>query len=163
MDHIVYISVGSNMGNRLENCKFGIAELVRNGKSVLMDLSRFYVTEPVDYQDQDWFVNAVFKIKTDLVPSVLFEKIRRIQQNAGRPEDAIRFGPRILDMDILFYDDGLMNTKELIIPHPRMHKRRFVLKPICDIAPDMVHPMLKKSMKHLLDQLDEHSQKVFPY
>ena len=151
------------MGNRLENCKFGIYELVKDGRSVLMDLSRFYVTEPVDYQDQDWFVNAVFKIKTDLEPSILFEEIRRIQKNAGRPEDAIRFGPRILDMDILFYDDRLINTKELVIPHPRMHKRRFVLTPICDIEPDMVHPTLKKSMKHLLDRLDEHIQKVFAY
>jgi 7,8-dihydro-6-hydroxymethylpterin-pyrophosphokinase len=66
-------------------------------------------------------------------------------------------------MDILFYNDRLINTKELVIPHPRMHKRRFVLTPICDIAPDMVHPTLKKSMKHLLDRLDEHSQKVFAY
>ena len=162
-NHIVYISTGSNIGNKLLNCESGIAALIRSGESVLRERSRFYMTDPVDYKDQDWFVNSVVKIETGLDPFQLLIQLKSIQHAAGRSNDTVRFGPRILDLDIIFYDDITICLPELEIPHPRMHKRRFVLKPMCDIDPEIIHPVLKKDMQYLLDHLDDHEQRVVPY
>jgi 2-amino-4-hydroxy-6-hydroxymethyldihydropteridine diphosphokinase len=153
--HIAYISVGSNIGNRLENCKNSLTSLTESKISIIRSRSSFYMTEPVDYINQDWFVNLVIKIETRLDPFRLLDKLMLIQSNAGRNYDVESFGPRILDLDIIMYDDFVINSPELIIPHPRMHKRRFVLKPICDIDPHIVHPVLKKDMQYLLDSLDD--------
>ncbi|MBU4344480.1 MAG: 2-amino-4-hydroxy-6-hydroxymethyldihydropteridine diphosphokinase [Desulfobacteraceae bacterium] len=153
--HIAYISAGSNIGNRLENCKNSLTSLAESKISIIRSRSSFYITEPVDYINQDWFVNLVVKIETKLDPFRLLDKLKSIQSNAGRDHDAVRFSPRILDLDIIMYDDFVINSPELIIPHPRMHKRRFVLKPICDIDPHIVHPVLKKDMQYLLDRLDD--------
>jgi len=161
--HTAYISVGSNLGNKLENCKNGIAALTGFGGCIIRDRSRFYKTEPVDYKDQDWFVNAVVKIETVHDPFELLKQILLIQHNAGRNHDAIRFGPRILDLDIILYDDRVINSSRLIIPHPRMHKRRFVLKPLCDIGIKIIHPVLKKNMHYLLDSLNDNEQRIIPY
>ncbi|MEW5910383.1 MAG: 2-amino-4-hydroxy-6-hydroxymethyldihydropteridine diphosphokinase [Thermodesulfobacteriota bacterium] len=162
MEHIAYISVGSNMGDRLENCRFGIEELTHSGYSEIMAVSPFYMTEPVDFKDQEWFINAAFKIRTRHDPDDLFGEIRRIQLRAGRKQNTVRFGPRMLDLDILFFDDSIIDSEELVIPHPRMHQRRFVLKPICDIDEAFIHPVLKKTMRQLLDELGKDSQKVVP-
>ncbi len=161
--HIVYVSVGSNMGNRIKNCRVGIANFITAANLTLLDQSLFYATEPVDYEDQDWFINAVIKIVTDLDPLQLLQVIKTIQQTAGRVKDSIRFGPRVLDLDVLLYDNIAVSMPEIEIPHPRMHKRRFVLRPICDIDPTIIHPMLKKSMQFLLDQLDDNTQRVLEY
>lgn len=158
--HIAYISIGSNIGNKLENCKNSIDSLAELKTSIISSRSSFYITEPVDYINQDWFVNLVVKIETRLDPFQLLDKLKSIQSNAGRNHNAERFGPRILDLDIIMYDDLIINSSELIIPHPRMHKRRFVLKPICDIDPHIVHPVLKKDMQCLLDSLDDDGQMV---
>lgn len=158
--HIAYISIGSNIGHKLENCKNSLTSLAESKTSVIKSRSPFYMTEPVDYINQDWFVNLVVKIETRLDPFRLLDKLKSIQSNAGRNHNAERFGPRILDLDIIMYDDFVINSPELIIPHPRMHKRRFVLKPICDIAPHIVHPVLKKDMQCLLDSLDDDGQMV---
>ena len=91
------------------------------------------------------------RLKPHLDPFELLKKLKSIEPDAGRVDDPIRFGPRILDLDIILYDDLVTNCSELIIPHPRMHKRRFVLRPICDIDPEIVHPVLKKEMQDLLD------------
>lgn len=155
MSHVAYISIGSNIGNRLENCKNSIASLAESKTSIIRSRSSFYITEAVDYIKQDWFVNLVVKIETGLDPFRLLDKLKSIQSNAGRDHDAVRFGPRILDLDIIMYDDFVINSPELIIPHPRMHKRRFVLKPVCDIDPHIVHPVLKRDMQYLLDRLDD--------
>ncbi len=156
----VFLSVGSNLGDRLENCKRGIAGLFEYGTTALTGQSPFYMTEPVDYTDQDWFVNAVVRIRTDLSPNALLEALLTIQRRAGRIRDPVRFGPRILDLDILLYGSRVIRTGELIVPHPRMHERRFVLQPMCDIDPNVIHPVLKKRMRDLLDALDEGSQKI---
>jgi 2-amino-4-hydroxy-6-hydroxymethyldihydropteridine diphosphokinase len=158
--HRVYISVGSNLGNKLDNCQKGIAALTRSVSTKLKAISRFYKTEPVDYLDQDWFINAVIKIETTLDPFQVLDRLKTIEKNAGRTQKAIRFGPRILDLDIIFFDDRVMNADRLVIPHPRMHVRRFVLKPICDIDPTIVHPILKKDMQYLLGQLDDKTQRI---
>lgn len=161
--HTVYIGAGSNIGDKLLNCKKGIADLTRSRNTVLKDWSRFYKTEPVDYKDQEWFVNLVVKIETRLDPFQLLDELKSIERDTGRVNDPIRFGPRILDLDILLYDNWVKNSSRLVIPHPRMHKRRFVLQPICDIDPEIVHPVLKKDMQYLLDILDENEQKVVEY
>ncbi len=161
--HIAYISGGSNIGNRLLNCKNGIAALTRSGVCVLKDQSRFYKTEPVGYKDQNWFVNFVVKIETVLDPFQLLNELKSIERDAGRTYDHIRFGPRILDLDIIMYDNIVIDSSKLLVPHPRMHKRRFVLRPVCDIDPKIVHPVLKKDMKQLLDSLDNRKQRIVSY
>jgi len=161
--HTAYISAGSNIGNKLVNCQNGIAALPASGITTIKGQSAFYMTEPVDYKDQDWFVNAMVKIETTLDPYQLLAKLRSIELDAGRSYDTVKFGPRILDLDIIFYDDRVSNSSELVVPHPRMHKRRFVLKPICDIDPSFVHPVLNKDMQYLLDSLGDKGQKVLRY
>ena len=158
--HGALVSVGSNMGDKLLNCRKGIDALTATGNCELIKRSRFYQTEPVDFKDQSWFVNGVFQIRTDLSPWKLFEEIKRIERDAGRKSQIIRYGPRILDLDILLYDDQVIETEALTIPHPRMHKRRFVLKPVCDIDPNINHPVFKRTMGQLLEDLDKTSQEV---
>ena len=161
--HIAYISVGSNMGDRLQNCRQGITALTRAGGSRIVAQSRIYMTEPVDYEDQDWFINMAVKLETANDPFELLDTIKSIQRAAGRIQDVIRFGPRVLDLDILFFDDLVIDSGRLVVPHPRMHQRRFVLKPICDIDPTIVHPVLKKDMQSLLNGLGQDEQKVIEY
>jgi 2-amino-4-hydroxy-6-hydroxymethyldihydropteridine diphosphokinase len=158
--HIAYIGAGSNIGDKRLNCQKGIDILAKSDNSVLKGQSRFYQTEPVDYKDQDWFINVVVKIETTLDPFALLNELKSIERDVGREDGTIRYGPRILDLDILMYDDLITNSNGLVVPHPRMHKRRFVLKPICDIAPRIVHPVLKKDMQYLLDLLDEKEQRI---
>jgi len=158
--HTAFISVGSNIGDKLLNCRKGIAALTAGGRSVLKSRSHFYRTEPVDYDDQDWFVNAVVEIETRSEPAVLFRELKQVEKDFGRKKDAIRFGPRILDLDILLYDRLILASAELIIPHPRMHQRRFVLQPMCDIDPHVAHPVLQKDMQSLRDALVEHEQRI---
>ena len=161
--HTAYICAGSNIGDKQLNCKNGIDALTMDSACVLKGQSAYYKTAPVDYRDQDWFVNVVFKIETTLDPLQLLAHLKSIEQEAGRLADTVRFGPRILDLDIIFYDDLVMHTPRLVIPHPRMHKRRFVLKPICDIDPEAFHPIFKKSVQQLLDLLGEDGQMVVVY
>ncbi|MGD2186357.1 MAG: 2-amino-4-hydroxy-6-hydroxymethyldihydropteridine diphosphokinase [Desulfobacterales bacterium] len=161
--HIAYISAGSNMEDRLQNCRKGIESLTTSGNSRILTQSRIYKTEPVDYEDQDWFINMMIKLETAYDPFQLLDRIEDIQRAAGRWHDPIRFGPRILDLDIILYDDRIIDAERLVVPHPRMHKRRFVLKPICDIDPSIVHPVLKQEMHFLLKQLGDENQKVFEY
>ena len=160
--HTAFISVGSNLGEKLENCNTGISALDNSVTGRVIALSPFYKTEPVDYIAQDWFVNAAFKLETTLEPLQLLDELKKIQRQAGRGKDPVRFGPRILDLDIIFYDELVIESEELIIPHPRMHKRRFVLKPICDIDPTFVHPILNKDIRFLLSKLESGTQQIEP-
>jgi 2-amino-4-hydroxy-6-hydroxymethyldihydropteridine diphosphokinase len=161
--HEVLISIGSNIGDKRLNCQNGLLALEASEMSKIKDVSKFYRTAPVDYIEQDWFINAAVKIVTCLDPFQLLKELQSIQERAGRKKDTVRFGPRILDLDIIFYDDLILKADELHIPHPRMHKRRFVLKPICDIAPTFIHPEIKKDMEYLLHKLDDDKQGVVLY
>ena len=161
--HTAFICVGSNLGNKLQNCRRGVAELSRSETSRLTDQSPVYQTEPVDYKDQDWFINYVVKIETILEPLFLLDQLTVIEHQAGRTRDAVRFGPRFLDLDIIFYDEMVMNHPRLVIPHPRMHKRRFVLKPVCDIDPNINHPVLDCTVQSLLEDIDETGQRLTEY
>ena len=160
--HTAYISVGSNIGNKLENCRRGIRQLGRDDVWLKAE-SRTYQTEPVDYTDQDWFINLVVKVETLLDPHRLLQRLQSIQRKGGRLQDSIRFGPRVLDLDIIFYDEKVINSTQLVIPHPRMHKRRFVLQPLCDIDPAIIHPVLKTDVRTLLNCLDENEQRIIEY
>jgi len=161
--HIAYLSVGSNMGDKRSNCLRGVADLIDSGAVTLMARSPFYKTEPVDYRDQDWFVNAVVKIKTGDSPHALLNLLKEIEKNNGRAKSPRRFGPRALDLDILMCDDLVVKSPGLTLPHPRMHQRRFVLQPMCDIDPSVVHPLLKKNMRYLLDRIPVKGQRVILY
>jgi 2-amino-4-hydroxy-6-hydroxymethyldihydropteridine diphosphokinase len=155
-----YISIGSNLGDKLLNCRNAMTALESSGTGKILACSRFYATEPVDYADQAWFINAAVKIATPHSPHALLRRLVAIQQAAGRKADTVRFGPRILDLDIVFYEDLVIEDQELQIPHPRMHKRRFVLQPVCDIDPKIVHPVLHQNVQSLLDQLGEEGQRI---
>ncbi len=157
---VSFISVGSNIGEKLENCRKGIAEIKNLDQTTLLGQSGFYRTSPVDYMDQDWFVNAAVKIRTRMSPIALLHALQKIQKKIGRKKGGIRFGPRILDLDIIFYDLLIMDTKKLVLPHPRMHKRAFVLKPICDIDQKVIHPVLQMDVKTLLDGLNDNDQEI---
>ena len=158
-----YISVGSNLGRKLDNCRKAISALTCRGTCRLIDQSPVYQTEPVDYRDQDWFVNYAVKIETTLDPFSLLDTLKSIERDAGRARDAVRFGPRVLDLDIILYDAMVVDTLKLVIPHPRMHKRHFVLKPICDIDPDIIHPVFRQTMQSLLEGLDVTGQRITEY
>lgn len=160
--HTAYISVGSNLGNKLENCRQGIQSLTESNTRLTAQ-SHIYQTEPVDYRDQDWFINYAVKIETDLDPFQLMERIKTIQRKAGRTHDKIRFGPRILDLDIIFYEEVVIYSARLTIPHPRMHERRFVLQPLCDINSTILHPVLRVEVRSLLNNLDNKEQRIRKY
>jgi 2-amino-4-hydroxy-6-hydroxymethyldihydropteridine diphosphokinase len=145
--HIIYIALGSNIGDRLENLKQAVASL-----SPQMDVkakSHIYETLPWGYEDQPKFLNQVLKAQTYLEPEPLLKHIKRLEVALGR-QVSFRNGPRLIDIDILFYDDLVLNTPILTLPHPRLHERGFVLLPLMDIAPDLVHPVTKKSVREML-------------
>lgn len=161
--HTVYISIGSNVGKSIENCRKAISVLEETRHIELKKTSKFYQTEPVDYTEQAWFINAVIMINTTLEPAQLFNQLKIIEKKAGRERDGIRFGPRVLDLDIIFFDNVVLESSDLAIPHPRMHNRRFVLRPLCDINPDLVHPILNKTMADLLEDLPDQGQRIKEY
>ncbi len=157
----VFISIGSNLGTKYDNCLRGIEYLNQLETTEVVKISSFYKTDPVDYLDQDWFVNAVLEITTAFDPFKLMMALKEIETKLGQFEKQVRFGPRFLDLDILLYADQVIRTESLIIPHPRMHKRCFVLKPLCDIKPDIIHPVLKvRAVKLLKDIETDCDQKV---
>jgi len=145
--HIVYLALGSNMGDRLENLKEVIAALPP--QMVVKAKSHVYETLPWGYEDQPKFLNQVIKVKTYLDPEPLLKHLKRLEVALGRKE-SFPNGPRLIDIDILFYDDLVLNTPALTLPHPRLHERGFVLLPLMDIAPDLVHPVTKKSVREMV-------------
>jgi 2-amino-4-hydroxy-6-hydroxymethyldihydropteridine diphosphokinase len=157
-----YISTGSNMGEKLENCRDALAALNRTDTVDVESISRFYLTEPMEYFDQPWFVNAAAKINTSLDPVGLLAVLKSFEVKYGRVDSGVRFGPRSLDFDIIFFNDMIIETEHLIVPHPRMHNREFVLRPISDLVPEMVHPVFNKSIRQLLDELSTQNQQCMP-
>jgi 2-amino-4-hydroxy-6-hydroxymethyldihydropteridine diphosphokinase len=158
--HCAFVSVGSNLGDKLEQCRQAVEALGASADLRITGRSRMYRTEPVDFIDQDWFVNCVIRLETVLSPFELLDRLQSVQRQLGRTAEGVRFGPRVLDLDILLYDGLIMDDSRLSLPHPRMHRRRFVLKPLCDIDPEVVHPVLNRTAATLLATLEEDGQQV---
>ena len=150
--HSVYLSLGSNLGDRQAYLRQGIEELDALDSCKVCEQSQIIETEPYGKVVQDNFLNCVIRIDTVLNPGQLLEALHTIEAHAGRTRE-VHWGPRTLDMDILFYDHMTMNTAELTIPHADLHNRGFVLKPLCEIAPWYQHPVLHQTVQQLCDQL----------
>jgi len=145
-EHIIYLALGSNLGNRLANLKQALTAL--SPQMEVKAKSHVYETPPWGYEDQPRFLNQVIKVKSYLEPEPLLKHLRRLEVTLGR-KVSFQNGPRLIDIDILFYDDLILNTASLVIPHPRLHERGFVLLPLMDIDPDLVHPANKKSVREM--------------
>ena len=154
MGHIAYIGIGSNIGDKLNNCKKAISEILRVDHHKLLAKSSLFKTQPVGYTSQDWFVNGVIKIETDLEAFELLHTLKTIESKMGRSE-SFRWGPRTIDLDILFFDTIEIQTEDLQIPHPLIQNRRFVLVPLVEIDRNLTHPVLKKTIQELLTNLRE--------
>ena len=150
----VYIAAGSNLGDKEETLKEAIYIIDKRKDCVVTKVSNFYTTDPVGYEDQDQFVICVFEIDTLQTPSELMDTLLEVEKDFKR-ERIIRWGPRTLDLDIIFYDDIISYDEHILIPHPRAHERQFVMKPMCDINPYYVHPIYRKRVMDISSELGE--------
>ena len=148
---IVYLALGTNLGDRLANLRAAIQALAPH-INVLAE-SRIYETPPWGYADQPAFLNMAVKCETGLGPESLLKRLKLLEVQLGR-EASFRYGPRRIDLDILLYDDLVLESETLTLPHPRLHERAFVLVPLMDIALNLIHPVLKKSVADLLAGLN---------
>ena len=155
-----YLSIGSNMGDKLVNLSRAIRCLENRDDIHVEKVSGFYKTAPQNYVDQDWFVNAALKINTTLSPETLLTVLKEIEKEQDKDGKPFRFGPRKIDLDIIFYGNQVMATDTLEIPHPRMHERNFVLTPLCDLDSNLVHPVKKMTVGELLKNLPNDNQAV---
>ena len=160
--HNVFIGVGSNIGNAKKNCQRGINALKRKTEIDIVQCSLFYQTKPVGGLEQPLFVNCVAEIKTALLPINLLLYLKELETKMGRVKTA-KWGARVIDLDILFFDNLIIDTTNLKIPHSLCHKRRFVLEPMGEIAPDLIHPVLNKSIRELKKFIASDQQEVCIY
>lgn len=145
-EHIVYLSLGTNLGNRAANLKGAISSLAP--QMTVKAKSKVYETPPWGYEDQPNFFNQVVSARTYIEPLPLLRHLKRLEVALGR-KATFKYGPRLIDIDILFYDDLVLDEPSLVIPHPHLHERAFVLLPMMDIAPDLLHPVKRKSIREL--------------
>ncbi len=150
---VVYIGLGSNLGDRAANLRGALEALRRREDIEVVEVSPFQETEPVG-PPQPRYLNAAARVRTPLSPRELLEVLQEVEEQFGR-ERSVRWGPRTLDLDILLYGERIVDQPDLRIPHPRMHERRFVLGPLRKIAPEAVHPVLDKTVRRLLRELKE--------
>lgn len=155
---IVFIGFGSNLGDRLDFCDRAVTLMSLLPHSLVTGVSSLYETEPLPENNPgpQWFLNGVVRLESDLTPRSLLDVCREVEKSLGRDPDH-RDGPRTLDLDILLYGTRLINEPGLIVPHPRLYLRRFVLAPLAELAPELRHPQLNKTMQELLAQLTDRS------
>ena len=145
----VYISLGSNVGNREETLLKSIALLNEKAENVIA-VSSLYETEPWKMNDVNGFINQVVELRTELSAEELMDTLLLIEQSLGRTRNSEKYESRTIDLDILFYNNDIISTEKVKVPHPLLHERRFVLEPLAEIAPAFIHPKLKKSISQLL-------------
>ena len=150
MNGITYLSLGSNLGNREQNLEEAVRRASTLGRVVAV--SSFYETEPVEVTDQPWFLNCVLALETTAEPAQLMRELLRIEHEMGR-QRLVKKGPRSIDIDILLFGNAVVNTPDLTSPHPEMTRRRFVLEPLAEIAPELLHPVSQKTVTRLLAEL----------
>jgi 2-amino-4-hydroxy-6-hydroxymethyldihydropteridine diphosphokinase len=151
----LFIGVGSNKGDRNEYIKRALEHLEKDEEIKILKKSSIIETEPAGNPEQDKFLNMVIELETFLDPYTLFRRLKNIERYLGRQEPHEKWSPREIDLDILLFDDLIIKGKNLIIPHTLMHERDFVLRPLCEIAPDVVHPGLNKTAKEMLEDIDK--------
>ena len=149
---IVFIGIGSNLGDRVSYCKKAFDEI--SGFARITRTSSLYETDPVGKEDQPEFINCLVVIETELSPQDLLNQLNLVETKLGRKREE-KWGPRPIDLDIIYYDDRIISDENLEIPHPRAHNRRFVLEPLCEIAPEFVDPKFNVSVIELLDRIDD--------
>lgn len=148
--HTIFFGLGSNVGDKKQNLEKAISKLSKKISDI--QVSKFYETEPWGYTEQDKFLNAAIRGKTFLAPSELLQFIKLIEKEVGRVK-RFKWGPREIDIDILFYDDLIYKDNFLTIPHPFLQEREFVLKPLLDLDPNFVHPVFKRTVHQLYEKL----------
>ena len=146
-----YLGLGSNIGDRENHLRQALDHLAAPGLHILR-VSPIYETEPIDYTNQRWFLNLVAEAETSLFPMQVLARIGRVERALGRVRTVPK-GPRTIDIDILLFGNAVVDTRELTIPHPALHERRFALEPLCEIAGEVRHPVLKRTMRELRDAL----------
>ena len=155
--HIVFIGIGSNLGDSKKNCISSIKHIQEFAN--IRNVSSLYETEPIGKVDQPDFINCVIEIETELDPYELLTRLQSIENKLGRVREQ-RWGARTIDLDIIFYDDLIIDTGGLKIPHPEAHNRRFVLEPLREIAPDLIHPEAKLNISEILAGLENYSKVI---
>jgi 2-amino-4-hydroxy-6-hydroxymethyldihydropteridine diphosphokinase len=151
---VCFIGVGSNVADPVSNCLESIDRIASFASSKIAQRSSLYRTEPVGVADQGWFVNCVVEIQTPHRASTLLRILQEIENAMGRVRNE-RWGPRTIDLDILLYGQSIIQEDDLTVPHPELHNRRFVLVPMCEIAPYVIHPSYGISMMGLLNRLED--------
>jgi 2-amino-4-hydroxy-6-hydroxymethyldihydropteridine diphosphokinase len=149
----VYLGLGANLGDRLANLRLALRRLQTLAR--LEEVSSLYETQPQGVTDQPLFLNAVCRVTTGLEPPALLRFLKNVEWEIGRRPGGQTWGPRPIDLDILLYDDRVVDTPELKVPHPRLPERAFVLVPLCELAPELRHPQLGRTMKELLASVGE--------
>ena len=149
----IYLSIGSNKGNRYSFIKEALRLIQKDIGEVIL-ISKIYETKSWGFQSDD-FLNLCILIKSELIPAELIIKLKNLEEKIGRERNNEKIQAREIDIDILFYSDEIVNQKDLIIPHQRLHLRNFVLYPLNDIAADFIHPILLKSVNELLDECED--------
>ena len=158
MNHIVYLALGTNLGDRIANLCAALKALSPEVKVITE--SKVYETPPWGYENQPAFLNMAVKCETNLEPESLLKRLKQLEVQLGR-EQSFRWGPRLIDIDILFYDNIILKSESLTIPHPRLHERAFVLVPLAEISPDFIHLVLKKTINELL--ADVNTDDIHPH
>lgn len=154
-----FIGLGSNVGQRRENIERAIELLGSSPEVAVLQRASWYETEPVGLEEQRWFINTAVEVETELAPRELLRRLKEIEGTIGRRERG-RWGPREVDLDLLLQGDLIIEEETLVLPHPQLHRRRFALEPLCELAPELVHPRLGRPLWEFLAELDERKRVI---